>query len=110
MTHHKELADGKWRGLTLAEQFGNIGSEVYRALRWRGKDDEQFKHAIERALELYDLTLEDPRWLGARKREIARAREIFCDAITGGKEYGSSLESVDQYLSHFAYAARKDLE
>src|SRR3989344_7810998 len=93
---HKELARGRWFELSLVEQLGNIGSEVHRALKWQGKDKKQFTAAVERALELFDLTLEDSRWRG-RLLEIARARELFCDAIYGAKEYKTTLEDLDQY-------------
>lgn len=102
---HKNLASGKWGTLSLIEQMGNIGSEVSRAGRWQGKDEKLFQGASERALELFDLTLEDPRWHGGRLREIARSREVFCDAISGGKEYNSSLESLNRYFLNFAFAA-----
>ena len=102
---HKELASGRWRRLSLCQQMGNIGSEISRALKWRGKDQKNFQTAIERALELFDLTLEDPRWRG-RLREIARAKEVFLDAVSGGKEYKSSLEDLERYFFGFAYCAR----
>ena len=106
--YHKSLAAGEWRTLSLAEQLGNIGSEVHRALKWQGKDGEQFTAAVEKALELFDLTLEDSRWRG-RLREIARAREVLCDAAEGGGEYKSTFEDLDRYFFLFAYAARKHL-
>ena len=105
---HEELASGRWQQLTLCEQLANIGSEVGRARKWFGKDRELFDGAVDRALDLFDLTLEDPRWKG-RLREIARVREVFCDAITGGKEYKSSLEDLEQYFLHFAFAARRNI-
>lgn len=103
---HKELSSGRWNLLSLSEQMGNVGSEVSRARRWQKKDDKLFQGAVDRALELFDFTIEDPRWRGARLREIARSREIFCDAISGGKEYRSSLEDLDRYFLHFAIAAK----
>lgn len=95
-----------WFSRSLAEQLGNIGSEVGRAQNWIGKDEARFQGAFDRALELFDKTLEDPRWKGLRRREIARAREVFCDAAEGGKEYGSTLKQVDAYFFSFAVAAR----
>lgn len=105
---HKELAEGKWYEFSLCEQLANIGSEVSRAYKWQGKDENIFWGAVERTLELFDLTLVDPRWKG-RLREIARARELFCDAITGGKEYNSSLKDLDQYFFHYAFCARNNI-
>ncbi len=101
---HASLAAGRWFELSLAEQLGNIGSEVSRAIK-AGKDEKRFNGAVERALELFDLTLRDVRWRG-RLKEIGRAREVFCDAVLGGHEYGSSLESLNTYFFQFAYAAR----
>lgn len=103
---HKESAMSRWQKLSLAEQLGNIGSEVLRASRQQNKDEKMFRGAVERALELFDLTLDDPRWKG-RHWEIARAREVFCDAVYGGKLYKSSLQDLTRYFDIFAFAARK---
>ena len=101
---HKDLASGGWEKLSLAQQLGNIGSEVSRAEKWQNRDEKLFNGAVERALELFDLTLEDDRWVG-RKREINRAREVFCDAVLGGKEYGSELKNLISYFDWFALVA-----
>lgn len=108
--YHKELAAGRWFQLSLMEQLGNIGSEVGRAAKWQGKDEQNFHRSVERALELFDLTLEDPG-LREQKRlgEIARAREVFCDAVFGGNEYATTLKDMDKYFLPFAFAARKDV-
>ena len=103
---HKNLASGKWFTLPLMEQLGNIGSEVSRAAMAKGKDEQRFENAFLRALELFDLTLEDTRWNG-RQREIARARELFCAAAVGESEYHTSLEDLDRYFLPFAIAARR---
>lgn len=97
-----------WQKLSLMEQLANIGSEVSRALHWRGKDNKLFEGAVERALELFDLTLRDQRWKG-RLKEIARIKEVFCDAVLGAKEYKSSLEMLEPYFLHFAFVVRKNL-
>lgn len=105
---HQELAAGRWRQLSLAEQLGNVGTEVGRMLRRRrGNDERSAVAAFERALELLDLTMADPRWRG-RLREIARARELLCDAASGGREYGTRLEDLDRYFLAFAIAARRN--
>lgn len=103
---HKDLAQGKWQTFSLAEQLANIGSEVNRANRWKEKDEKLFWSAVERALELFYLTIADPRWRN-RLKELTRLREVFCDAVLGGKEYGSTLQSLEQYFFYFAVYSRK---
>ena len=107
---HKSAVAGKWFTLSIAEQMGNIGSEVGRAGKWQGKNENAFEGATDRALELFDLTLEDPRWRGqGRRKEIALARELFCDTAFGDTEYNTVLEDLDRYFYPFAFAARKNL-
>jgi hypothetical protein len=103
---HPGLAAGRWGQLSLAEQLANVGSEVGRMRRWRERDERLATGAFDRALELLDLTLADPRWRG-RLSEIARARELLCDAAAGGGAYGSTLEGLDRYFLAFAVSARK---
>lgn len=104
---HAELALGKWAALSLAEQLGNVGSEVGRALRWQKKDARLFDGAMTRALELLDLTLRDSRWKGRRK-ELARAREFLCGAWLGQVQFGTQLADLDRYFFKFALLARKE--
>lgn len=103
---HENLAQGRWQELTLSEQMGNIGSEIGRAVSWRRKGDEKQKNnALDRALDLFDLTLDDKRWHG-RMKEIARSREVVCDVFFGDNEYKVSLEKLEKYFLEFALAAR----
>src|SRR3989344_6300123 len=102
---HKNLAEGRWYQMLLMEQLGNIGSEVGRARIYQERGDvERLQKAVDRALELFDLTLADHRWKG-RLQEIGRARDVFCDAIFGGKEYDSKLSDLERYFMYFAIAA-----
>lgn len=94
-----------WSKLSLEEQLGNIGSEISRALRWQGRDQKLFAGAVDRALELFDLTLEDPRWKG-RRIEVARSREIFCDVVFGENIYDTSLNDLLRYFDQFARLVR----
>jgi hypothetical protein len=49
--------------------------EVSRAARWSGRNDQLARGALERALELFDLRLDDPphRQSPPRPRELALA-------------------------------------
>lgn len=105
LVQHKDLAAGNWSKLSLAEQLGNVGSEINRALNWQNKDEKLFKNAGARALELLDLTIADSRWK-TRLKELARARELICAAVFGGEEYKTSLDDLNRYFFHFALAAR----
>jgi len=106
---HRDLAGGRWWTLSLAEQLGNIGSEISRASRWSSRNPETARLAFYRALELFDLTLADPRLREsrARLREIARAREVVVDFFAGSNEYRSSAASLQKYFDQYALAARK---
>jgi hypothetical protein len=109
MALHTALAAGRWQTLTLAEQLGNVGSEISRALKAKERGDMRlFAGALDRALELFDLTLADPRWRGQRLREIARAREVSCDFLVGDNVYRSTAASLDDYFFRFAMAARRN--
>lgn len=104
---HKELADGRWKGLSLVEQMANIGSEVSRALNWREKGNTEYSlKAAARALELLDLSL-DCAGSYSRLRELARVREAIVDYFYGTNQFSSSDELWRQYFDHFNFAARK---
>lgn len=103
---HKELAAGRWFELSLMEQMANIGSEIGRALKRQAQGEKELMwQALERGLELFDLTIADPRWR-ERLKEILRMREIVCDFFIGGNQYHSTIESLDKYFLSFALAAR----
>lgn len=104
---HKDLAAGRWWELSLCGQLGNVGSEVSRALRWKTRNPQISQRAFDRALELMDLTLDDPRHRCsvARLRELARVREVLVDFLAGSNEYQSTGVSLQKYFDTFAVAA-----
>lgn len=106
---HRDLAAERWWTFTLAEQLGNVGSEVSRTLKWRSRNPEIAARAMERALELIDLTLDDPRMRSSvrRLREICRAREVLLDFLVGPNQYGSTEVTLQRYFDAFAVAARR---
>ncbi|HEX9504326.1 MAG TPA: hypothetical protein VF974_08500 [Patescibacteria group bacterium] len=105
--HGKEIVE-KWRLMPLADQMGNIGSEVSRARKWENKDEKIFLNTIWRALELLDLTISDKRWHSSLK-EITRTKEVLCDIVFGEKQYQTTLADLDRYFTQYALAARRNI-
>ena len=106
---HDDLARGRWFSFSLAEQLGNIGSEVGRAIRWHEKGNrEYFESAFARMLELIDLTVADKRWCGPRRKELLRMREAICDSFEDGGEIGTPLAEWPKYFLPFAMIARNN--
>lgn len=98
----------RWERLTLLEQLGNVGSEVERAIRAHASGNEaRFSNALARALELFDLTATDTRWVGPHRREILRAREEFCRLFFDPDVDPQSAAGLQRYFLAFAVAARQ---
>ncbi len=104
---HQDLAAGRWLDLRLVEQLAHVGSEVERTMRWRGKGNMEYaRRAFERALELLDLTIADPKHR-SRLRELTRLREVLADSFWFDNHYGSTDESWHRYFHAFTHAAAR---
>lgn len=107
--YHQELAAGRWRQQPFVDQMAHIGSEVERALAWRGRGNAaSSQRAIERALELVDLSLAACP-APPRLRELARLRELLVDDFFGANAHRSTEDAWRRYFDQFAYAARRHL-
>ena len=105
---HKELAAGRWKTFSFVEQMANIGSEVERALNWQAKNNPAYcQKAVDRALELVDLSLEAAATF-PRRKELARLREAVVDYFLDQNHFRSSPELWRGYFLHFNYAARRN--
>ena len=107
---HKSLADGGWEEMSFYLQMGNLGSEVSRALKWFGKNEKRFQVSFERALELFDLTIEvanddEIASRSGKLREVCRAREEFCDYFMGNS-WGTDAAKMMRYYDQFAVMGR----
>lgn len=103
---HQQLASGRWHSMTFFEQMANIGSEVERAIKWRNKNNTEYcQMAFDRALELLDLTISDPK---NRKhlKELLRLRETLADYFIFDNEYKSEDQKWQNYFYGFNFAAR----
>ena len=101
---HKNLAQGRWLEFSFFEQMANIGSEVERAIKWREKNAEYGRLASDRALELLDLTIADPKNL-KRLKELFRLREVLADYFYFDNIYKSNVQNWRSYFKAFNYAA-----
>ena len=103
---HKEMAGGRWMEMPLCLQMGNIGSEVSRSLKWYQKNEKRFKVSFERALELFDLSIQCmPRAERGKLKELCRAREEFCDYFMGNS-WKTDPKKMMRYYDQFAIKGR----
>lgn len=102
---HKTALSDRWLTLSLIEQLANVGTDIERTIQWKKRGDlEASRQAFERALELLDHTITDPK-NRKRLKEIVRAREMLVDYFVYDNEYRSTAESWQSYFYAFNYAA-----
>jgi hypothetical protein len=54
----------RWGNFDKRQQLLIMAAEFARAKNWQRQDQEKFLLALERALELIDLSFQDPKWKG----------------------------------------------
>ena len=103
--HHKSLANGRWNTFSFFMQMANIGSEVMRFISsYRASNDSEL--AAQRALELLDLTIDDPKnHTKSRQKELWLLREFMVDDMFFDNIYGSTKKMWQNYFDAFTYAA-----
>ena len=97
---HKKQAQGEWQKKSFLEQMANIGSEVYRAINWRNKGNEEYAQmAFVKSLELFDLS-KNSKLTYPQFKELLRMREIWVDFFKYDNEYNSTEESINKYFMY----------
>jgi len=98
--------------------MANIGSEVERGITWRNKNketlvsrfaqnnDEYSQKAIERALELLNLTIASQQ-KQKKLKELTRLHELLVDYFFGQNQYSSTDKLWQKYFYAFNCAAMK---
>ena len=100
---HSVEARADWMVRPITYQMGNIGSEVSRSLKWVVKGNQaRADKAIDRALELFDFTIEANASNSGRLREILKAREEFCDYFFNDNSYHTDPVKMQRYYDQFA--------
>lgn len=106
MRIHTDLTHERWFKFSLFEQLANVGCDVSRIIQWKKKGNIDFSNkAFERALELLDATIADPKNKGPRLKELLRVREALIDYFLYENEYSSTDEQWEKYFYDFSYAA-----
>ncbi|HEV2601649.1 MAG TPA: hypothetical protein VGT41_05095 [Candidatus Babeliales bacterium] len=97
----------RWFKFSMLEQMANIGCDIDRAIRWRNKGECEVSVGVfERALEMLDLTIADPKNKGGRLRELTRLREFLKDYFLCGNQYQVLDDTfLYNYFMDFSYAA-----
>lgn len=104
---HQGLADGGWAKFSLMEQLANVGSEVERTMKSTKKADPVLaEKSLVRALELLDLTIQDPK-NRYRLKEVVRSKELLADYFLGENQYGCTDKIWHKYFEQFTIAANK---
>lgn len=101
---HTGLSPERWFSFSLFEQLANIGMDIERTIQWRNKNSTYSTQAFERALELLDLTIADPK-NKKRLKEICRARYLLVDHFVYDNEYHTTDQQWQDYFYQFNYAA-----
>ena len=107
MNYHSDAILQKWSELTLAEQLGNVGSEVSRMIKWHKRDPNIAERAFERMLELLSATI-SCRTGTHRLKELTRLRElIISNWYNRQLADDASWDGFNKYFMQFAILANK---
>ncbi len=92
---HKNQAEGEWIKKPFLEQMANIGSEVYRAINWRNKGNEEYAQmAFIKSLELFDLS-KNSKFTYPQYKELLRMRDMG-RFLKYDNQYNSTQESINE--------------
>ncbi len=106
MKIHKDLTHEHWFNFSIFEQLANVGADIERAIQWRKNNNLDYSQkAFERALELLDFTIADPKNKKGTLKEILIVREALIDHFVYDDEYKTTDEYWQQYFFDFNYAA-----
>lgn len=105
VAQHKTQADGEWFKRSFLEQMANIGSEVFRATKWKSENNIEYADlAFLRSLELIDLTKQSKVITGPQLKELCRFREIWVNFFWFENIYGYTDEVINKYFMYLTIA------
>ncbi len=106
MIYHTGLTIEKWGSYTFLVRMANIGSEVFRAISWKEKQNSEYADlAFQRSLELFDAT-KSTTLTPSQLKELCRLREIWADYYAGENIYGSDNNFFNNYFNFITVRSR----
>lgn len=93
--------DLRWFAMSVGMQISNIGSEVNRAIKWKNQNDtRKMMTSYEKALDLLDLTKQDPKNLH-HLAELDFCIEELKDYFVGDNIYNTTEQMLHKYYDAF---------
>ncbi len=82
------MTQERWQLFSTHDQLMAMSAEIARAKHWQGRDTkEHFLSALERGLELVDLSAADGRWRGWHLTFLLALREELAKLYIGQVNY-----------------------
>ena len=105
--HKRREFQNRWSKESFEFQMANIGSEVYRTLKYEKTNPRRFKVFYNSALELFDFTIAamQEKKEYAKLKEVCRAREEFCDYFNGNS-FHTDPAKMQRYYDQFVSLIR----
>ena len=102
---HTGLTIEVWGKMPFLKRLGNIGSEVFRAIKWKNKGNVEYGDlAFERALELFDLTYQT-ELSESQLKELCRLREFWVDYYKYDNVYKTDVKFWENYFNYITVRA-----
>ena len=95
---HQDLNIEIWQSKPFLEKMANIGSEVFRANKWREINKNDADLAFFRSVELIDLTKANRNLSEGEKFELFRFKEYWCDYYLYNNIYNFTGKWFDDYF------------
>ncbi len=106
MRIHKDLTPERWFRFSRFDQLANVGTDIARTIKWKNEGNTDYsENAFERAMELLDLTITDPKNKNGARKELLRVREALKDYFVYENEYKTTEEFWQTYFYQFNYAS-----
>jgi hypothetical protein len=102
------IDQNRWARMPLLDQMANIGAEVGRSFNARRSHrEERFWAALQRALDLFEVTALVNRGSGSyRMREVARWKEEFLRVATANEFCEDEARRIEIYFLQLGVASR----